>query len=100
MHRRIKASTANLHLVDNEPMLLNYYILISTGYKTDDKTPIRIYGCEVESEYPDSDREPEVKSFAGIFQSRREIEEFVEKLRDGHVTPCTLYDLVYDYISR
>ena len=100
MHQRIKASTANLHLVDSPPIILNYYILISTGYKEENGEPITIYGCEVEMEYPDSHRDKEAKSVAGIFQSRHEIEKFVEKLHDGLVTPCTLYDLVYDYISK
>lgn len=96
---RIKSSTTEFNITGSDTAILNYYILISTGYKSDDGKPITIYGCEVELLYPNSTHPPEVKSVAGIFQSLNEIERFVKKLHANRVTPCTLYDLVYDYIS-
>jgi len=100
MHKRIKTSTAQLHLVNNKTATLNYYILISEPKIDNTTSTSDLYGCEIELIYENGLRQREAEQVINIFSSRRKIEDLVYTLHKNLVTPCTLKDIIYDYISE
>ena len=100
MYKRIKFSSRALNTNEGRRAVLNYYVIIGTRQNSSDGLPVTAYGCEIEMTYPFSARMPESGRIEGIYESRGDIDRLMAKLCEGLVTPCTLYDIVYDHISE
>ncbi|MBR2741973.1 MAG: hypothetical protein IKD89_00095 [Clostridia bacterium] len=100
MYKRIKYSSRALNTDEGRRAVLNYYVIIGTRQNSSDGFPAAAYGCEIEMMYPFSDLKSESQRIEGICESREDIDRLMGKLCEGLVTPCTLYDIVYDHISE
>ncbi|MBQ3379536.1 MAG: hypothetical protein IJG50_06690 [Clostridia bacterium] len=100
MYERIKASSITQNSGSDMPFVLNYYMLISKSETTDEKDTLTEYGCEISLEYPNAPQMNESSFIRSISCDRRFTERLIGRLIDGAVTPCTLFDIVYDHISE
>lgn len=94
MYKRIKMSSTTQNIGGGAPAVLNYYMIVNRGADGEE------YGCEVELIRPDAAEKNETSRIYGISPERELVERLIGRLSAGAVTPCTLYDIVYDHISE
>lgn len=76
------------------------YWLISTKHMFEGKTiSFLCYGVEVRLRNENSESYDEIRSAEEVFASKEMAMEFLNKLADGLVTPCTLEDVIIDSLS-
>ena len=78
MYKRIKMSSTTQNIGGGAPAVLNYYMIVNRDAAEKNESS-RIYGISPEKE---------------------RVERLIGRLSAGAVTPCTLYDIVYDHISE
>ncbi|MDD6484844.1 MAG: DUF6514 family protein [Clostridiales bacterium] len=77
---------------------LRYYIVVQSI--SERYSDLESYGVRVEkiNVYEGGGKSVETKQINNIFYKKSDIEEFVRIIKQGKVTPTSLYDVVEDYI--
>lgn len=81
-------------------IVLYYFIVENTHTKAElGKTTYGI-GVEMYTQLPNERSEKERKVINSVFVNKSEAEKFIDIICRGCVTPITLEDVIYDYISE
>ena len=77
---------------------LEYYII--TSAITLEKSTIITYGIEIHKIAYLSLELREIKSITDISTNENKVRHLIKTLANGHVTPTSLYDIIYDWVSE
>lgn len=83
-----------------EQFILEYYLIQDKhAFKTGNINYI-CYGVEIRMREENNNQYSEIRSVEEIFFSKEIAIEFLDKLADGLVTPCTLQDIASDSLAE
>lgn len=94
--KEIPQKTLNLN-VEDKNLLLEYFLIEENLNSSSD---IKMYGVKINmtETFSNGTTVHDTKSVHGMFSNRVQIDEFIDKLIAGTVTPLTLECIAKDYI--